>query len=356
MIEINPVFYPYYAQLDSRLKELYVEALPYIHDGETSYKPKVSANYDEVYKVFYALYKDRPEYFWFRGCATTYSSDGIVSKIEPTYYPDLLENFREKSDEVNKIINSYLKEFGNKTVLQQERLAHDRMVKETYYQHSPHEQTVYGILVERKGVCGGYARAFQLLMQKFGVPCYYCLGKTTSSNKDSNGLHAWNIIKLGNDYYNMDITWDDDNDNIIDDHASYKYYNCTDAFISKNHKRVDESKVLPACKGTKYSFDNINGGVSAELERIYQSKVTSKKVVHNKEEYIKKIAPFVANTKKGKFKMSFVITDGQINKKSLIWFSKEMKNKAYTGTYSVEASCLKYSDNLRRFELIVTYE
>lgn len=61
--------------------------------------------------------------------------------------------------------------------------------------------TAYGALVNGQAVCQGYALAYQDIMNALGVPCI-----TIASEKID---HAWNMVKLGNSYYHVDVTWDD---------------------------------------------------------------------------------------------------------------------------------------------------
>ena len=53
-------------------------------------------------------------------------------------------------------------------------------------------------------------------------------------NQNGEGFHAWNIIKLFNDWYHLDVTWDD---SLGDppDYVSYDYFNLSDEEISQNH-------------------------------------------------------------------------------------------------------------------------
>ena len=56
-------------------------------------------------------------------------------------------------------------------------------------------------------------------MQNLGIPCYYCRGVAGEP-------HAWNIIKLYDGYYNVDVTWDDSESG-----ERYAYFNLSDAEI-----------------------------------------------------------------------------------------------------------------------------
>lgn len=46
-------------------------------------------------------------------------------------------------------------------------------------------------------ICEGYAKGYNLLLKAAGIESFY-----VHSNS-----HAWNIVKLGNQYFHVDTTW-----------------------------------------------------------------------------------------------------------------------------------------------------
>lgn len=59
----------------------------------------------------------------------------------------------------------------------------------------------YGVLVEGKGVCMSYAYVFRLLCDMSGVECAVVTGYL-----DGNLPHAWNMVKLDGEWYEIDCT------------------------------------------------------------------------------------------------------------------------------------------------------
>lgn len=91
-------------------------------------------------------------------------------------------------------------------------------------------------------------------MQKLEIPTAFVVGYAGEA-------HAWNLIKLNGEYYNMDVTWDA----LIGNPATtyyYDYFNITDGEISRDHIRRELSIGLPAADGTKYSYKSWSGGNS----------------------------------------------------------------------------------------------
>ena len=72
----------------------------------------------------------------------------------------------------------------------------------------------YGVLINGKGVCTSYARAFQLVMIMAGFHCLVDGGDAEIWSSEP-APHAWNLVYTRDDKYLMvDPTWNDD-DNVI---------------------------------------------------------------------------------------------------------------------------------------------
>lgn len=74
--------------------------------------------------------------------------------------------------------------------------------------NSKMQHNVYGALRNRKAVCEGYARAFKYLMDGVGVPCILVSGTGTNSQGQTES-HAWNDVQINENWYGIDVTWDD---------------------------------------------------------------------------------------------------------------------------------------------------
>ena len=63
----------------------------------------------------------------------------------------------------------------------------------------------YDVLVDGKGICQGYALAYQELLVKIG----FKVGTDTLLVKLPSGRHMWNMVKVNSKWYHIDTTWDD---------------------------------------------------------------------------------------------------------------------------------------------------
>lgn len=106
-------------------------------------------------------------------------------------------------------------------------------------------RTAYGILLDEKGICGGFADSINILLRKAGIESY-----TVSGNAGGDG-HAWNVIKLNDEYRYLDATFD--NTYSTEEKISHKYLNISEEEMSKDHEWYKErfSKFLKALEESK---------------------------------------------------------------------------------------------------------
>lgn len=81
--------------------------------------------------------------------------------------------------------------------------------------------TAYGMFTLNKGVCNQYAKAYNYLLMQLGIDCYYVEGSG----------HAWSVVKLGENYYHCDPTFDSTNfnDEGKPENYSLKFYGIDNA-------------------------------------------------------------------------------------------------------------------------------
>ncbi|KEH98717.1 transglutaminase [Clostridium botulinum C/D str. BKT12695] len=166
---------------------------------------------------------------------------------------------------VQQIIGQVIK--PGMTDVQKELALHDYVVKHADYNTtnynagivSAEDHNAYGVLVKNTGVCESYAKAMYELLTASGIECKYVTGY------GNRGGHAWNMVKLDGEWYNLDATWDDpisdrnlgaSSNTLIP--ISHKYFNVSDSIFNRDHSRGEVARNYPTCTATKYSFDNLN--------------------------------------------------------------------------------------------------
>lgn len=71
--------------------------------------------------------------------------------------------------------------------------------------HSGAEINVYTLFTDGRSVCRGYAQAFSLLLDKFGIENYVVVSDST----DHGVAHVWNCYVIDGEIYYADVVWDD---------------------------------------------------------------------------------------------------------------------------------------------------
>lgn len=245
--------YPYYGMLGSRQQELYRQIYANAKALNKSFAPIVQTTTAQLKSVFEAVSNDHPELFWLNTDYTCkFLSGGQCLEITLSFNSaaDNIEQSMSLFQEKAEAVLSQASQLGSD--YEKERYLHNALLKQTKYDlGADMNQSAYSALVNGSTVCAGYARAFQYLMQQAGIPCYYCTGY---SGED----HAWNIVGLEGEYYNVDVTWDDT------DPATYDYFNKTDWDFAATHARRGMSKYLPACGGETYR--NLEKAESAQAQ------------------------------------------------------------------------------------------
>lgn len=243
-ISFDAEMYPYYGMLDSGMQTLYRQIYANAQELTTSFAPVVTVTVEQVHDVFQAVYNDHPELFWLgTEYSCKYLESGQCVEFTLQYYKMVAdaEEFEEAQDRFEEATQTLVKA-ANKlsTAYEKEKYVHDALIKQVdYHTGTEMNQSAYSALVEGRSVCAGYARAFQHVLMELGIPCYYCMGY-------SGEEHAWNIVKLEDGFYNVDVTWDDTEPSTCD------YFNKTDADYAKTHMREGMSVYLPVCNADDY--------------------------------------------------------------------------------------------------------
>lgn len=243
--------YPYYQMLSENQQSVYRQIYANAQNLTEKFAPEKTVSASDVKIAFEAVIGDHPEMFWLEtGYSSKYLANGQCVEIDLKYNStaDDLESAKQRFDAAAQNLITGAASLDSN--YEKEKYVHDALASAvTYDLTADMNQSAYSALVNGKSVCAGYARAYQYLLQQLGIPCYYCTGY-------SGGDHAWNIVKLEDGYYNVDVTWDDAAA------IRYDYFNKTDADFASTHVRQNLSVYLPACNGTAYRQENTTGAAS----------------------------------------------------------------------------------------------
>lgn len=101
---------------------------------------------------------------------------------------------------------------------------HDWLIQNADYDTSYTEYDPEGVLLRGKGVCQSYALAYLLLLDQLDIECQYVVSASMN--------HSWNLVKLNNKWYHVDVTWDDPKGGGMENHA---YFCLSDTYMKRDH-------------------------------------------------------------------------------------------------------------------------
>lgn len=267
--------YSYDNLSSDKLRELYKKIDEYAEIAAVGYFTiGAPLNEMQLSEAVEAYKNDHPEVFWLKSdfqYIDNYDSTSLFLSysVQPDNSdPDRLKKAKEKFNKtVDKIVDGAPK---NATDYELELYVNDYLVDNCVYDKEAaeseelegHENDAYGALVEKKAVCEGYSRAFQLLCNRLGVDCISISG---SGDGES---HAWNNVRLDGEWYEVDVTWNDTDGDT--EFPIYDYFNLPSDEFSESHSTsplYSETSLseyvnsdyyynvfAPVCTGTKYYY------------------------------------------------------------------------------------------------------
>lgn len=168
-----------------------------------------------------------------------YDTSAILAAWEKRDPSGLSGDDREIYDAAKAILAEIIKD--SMTEVEKEAAAYGWLVNNVDYDWTHQDALAetdrrsygpYGGLVARAAVCLGYATSFQLLMDMSGVECLTVVGAAFNSTGD----HAWNMVKLDEEWYCVDVTWDANGREQMGGSYEWRYLNLTSDEMGKNHQ------------------------------------------------------------------------------------------------------------------------
>ena len=214
-----------------------------------------SLTFEQVLTVYKLLNMD---------CPMFYAIDGMIIIDEQTIGLIIDDAYRTSSvrKECNNNIVQALEEvlniqFNKETDFYTSLLLHDYIIDSIDYKYDDNgvpandkeAHSIIGTFSKRGGVCEAYARAFQVLLNFYNIENIIVGG-------EAGELHVWNLVKLEDEWYLYDLTWDEHNrweDGNGKYYFDYNYYWTARSaeFYKDSHFITDDSKEL----GINYQYE-----------------------------------------------------------------------------------------------------
>lgn len=206
---------------------------------------------DEIKLVIDTYTRDYAHHFWLGNSYSISKNSTTVLSVFPKYTMSgaQLESAKQSFEQRANLILSGLTEDMSEYEI--ELYLHDKLDRKVSYINSANAHNAYGALIDGTAVCEGYSEAFQYLLQRAGIQSFIITGSSLNPGTQSYENHAWNMVRIDNEYYHTDSTWDDQGANLY--HA---YFNLSDEAILEDHVIDATEYPLPKCKSKSAQYFN----------------------------------------------------------------------------------------------------
>lgn len=255
----------YFKQLTEEEQRVYRELLKGIRAREKEFYLTISDD-DSIDRSYHAVLKDHPEIFWVHNrekiYKTTYSdSDYCVFTPGYTYTDSEIDEIQTAMEQSFQEVRALIPEDASD--YEKVRIVYTYVIDHTQYQTGEDDQSIAGVFWKKSAVCAGYAGAVQYLLERLDIPCIYVDGSTKGSTEG----HAWDIVKIGQEYYYVDATNGDQPDFLngdaaqLEEHKTIIYdYLCPFPEEYEKTYTPSEELTVPACTAKNLDFYVLNQG------------------------------------------------------------------------------------------------
>ena len=178
-----------------------------------------------------------------------FDPDAILAAWRTGESADLTEKNRSILDASTDVINEVISD--SMTAYEKELTIHDWIIQWADYDEEavslspvsrpdPDNENPYGLLLHKRATCRGYTTTFQLLMDMLDIECITVDG--TSQWGESE--HSWNMVRLDEEWYCVDVTWDDPAGlGLPSVSITHEYFNVTSDYMRYNDHQWNEVDV-----------------------------------------------------------------------------------------------------------------
>lgn len=234
-----------YFQLDEAQRETYDATVSALKNYSQSMP--LFADSQTYSRILYLIAIEQMSVFYLKQAAPTLNESGRYFDVEFSYsYPSAQaeEMTNLAAAEAENIISRIPKDADDYEKL---KFIHDWLVlnveKDT---ESPLSSTVYGALVKKKALCEGYAKSFSYMCNLLGIENIIVTGYTDVP-------HMWNMVRLGDEWYHVDVTWDDVSID-LEEFISYQFFLADDSTVRDNRTIDRTIYIPPKADGKKLNY------------------------------------------------------------------------------------------------------
>ena len=235
-----------YHLLTAEGQKIYDEVLSAVRERRTVTVSTLDK--DKLNQVYDCVTADYPELFYISGY--TYTKHSVMDKLLSISFEGNYEMTAQQQEDAQKIVDDYTARCfddlpADADQYETAKYLFDYIVTHTDYDTAAEDnQTILSAMQNGRSVCSGYAKSFQFLLNKAGIPCTLVTGTACGSP------HAWNLVLLDGDYYFFDVTFGDASylgSDVNRAVTGYEYFGVTSEETGRTHT-ADGRIPLPVCR------------------------------------------------------------------------------------------------------------
>lgn len=234
-----------YDELSFNEKKYYDKIYRAILNGEGSINLFGLFRMETLEKIIVALKYDHTEFFYvdFQQINCAIAPAGMIYYIHYTIRLSVRDMMNRNMESWIKTAINQMQLTGDETEAEIYKKVHNYIIRNIEYDYDalknpdmyPEAFTVRGIFERKKAVCEGISKAFKLLCDRVGAKDVYVVEGISSREGFGNSIpHAWNIVKSGNKYSHIDVTWDLGSSSTCR-YNRYDYFMIPDDWINIDH-------------------------------------------------------------------------------------------------------------------------
>lgn len=216
---------------------------------------------DELHALMMDITNSEPELFQLENDWEYFTDNygGYITTFQPTYsmslsrYTEALAQVRKEADRVISYVDK------SWTDLEKALYLHDYLIAWYEYDNDLEIRNIYDFIRTGEGVCEAYQLYYMYLLNKLNIPNDYIVSESMN--------HVWNRVSIGGSWYNVDVTWDEPNNNHMAE-TNHNYFLVSDAAMTDHYGGVSD-KVCTSKMYDKHSWRNATSAIVPLNDKWY---------------------------------------------------------------------------------------
>jgi len=272
----------YFSTLGEEEKKIYKK----MYDGLNASKQTITfclqnQNLQRLREIFQYINFDNPHLFYVDFTEFSYQQNLLSVQVIPSYLYSQ-DEIKEIKSKIDIVLGKIIAKVDGKTEYEKELNIHDILISNIAYDYVGLEQpransvknnTILGPLFFKSAVCEGIAKVTKLLLNLLNIKCIVAVGNDLKTNQQ----HAWNIVKVNNENYHLDITWDISSS--TDNFLCHDYFNLTTFDIQKDHKLRYKYPLCDKNNANYFAKNKLIANSINDIKRIVKTQIATDRIL-----------------------------------------------------------------------------